>query len=111
MPATARSTITLSRTTPNTVVASPGTAADTTNGDAYPNGDNTWLVMNNTGGSTYTVSIAYAVTTDGQAVTARSFSVPATTIQWVKLGRTDLYGTTAVITASNVAVKLGVYSL
>lgn len=114
MPATARSSITLSRTAATTVVASPGTAADTANGDAYPNSDNSFLIMNNTGGSTYTVTIAYngtAGTVDGQAVTGRQFSVPATTIQWVKLGRTDLYGTTATITASNTAVKLAVYAL
>jgi hypothetical protein len=111
MPATARSSITLSRTAATTVVASPGTAADATNGDAYPNSDDSFLVMNNTGGSTYTVTIAYVNTVDGQAVTGRQFSVPATTMQWVKLGRTDLYGTTATITASNTAVKLAVYAL
>jgi hypothetical protein len=111
MPATARTTTTLSRTTASVLAASPGTAADATNGDAYPNGENTFLIMNNTGGSTYTVTVAYTSTVDGQAVTGRQFSVPATTMHVVKLGRPDLYGSTATITAQNTAVKLAVYSL
>jgi hypothetical protein len=111
MPATARTTTTLSRTSATVLTASPGTAADATNGDAYPNGENTFAIFNNTGGSTYTVSVAYNVTTDGQAVTARSFSVPATTMHVVKLGRPDLYGSTVILTAQNTAVKIAVYSL
>jgi hypothetical protein len=44
-------------------------------------------------------------------VTGRQFSVPATTMHVVKLGRPDLYGSTVILTAQNTAVKIAVYSL
>lgn len=111
MPATARTATTLTHTTPVTVAASPGTAADVTNGDTFPNGGNTILVMNNTGGSTYYVDIYLAQGQDGLAATARRHSVPATTIQEVKLGPPSLYGSTTLVKAENTAVKLLAKSL
>lgn len=106
MPATARTATTLSRTTPTTVAASPGIAADVTNGDTFPNGGSTILVMNNTGGSTYYVDVYLAAGQDGLAAAARRHSVPANTIQEVKLGDPSLYGSTTLVKAENVAVKL-----
>jgi hypothetical protein len=111
MPATARTATTLTHTTPATVAASPGVAADVTNGDTFPNGGNTILVMNNTGGSTYYVDIYLAAGQDGLTASARRHSVPANTIQEVKLGPPTLYGSTTLVKAENVAVKLLAKSL
>jgi hypothetical protein len=106
MPATARTATQLTHTTPVTVAASPGIAADVTNGDTFPNGGNTILVMNNTGGSTYYVDIYQASGQDGLPAIARRHTVPATTIQEVKLGPPAIYGATTLVKAENVAVKL-----
>lgn len=89
-----------------TLAASPGVAANATDGNLVPNNGNTILLMNNTGGSTYAVTVAFADTVDGQVVTPLSYSVPANTIHMVKLGAPSIYGTTTLVTAANVAVKL-----
>lgn len=111
MPATARTTTTLSRTALTALAASPGTACDPANGDAYPNSDDSFLLANNTGATNRTVNIAYVSTVDGQTVSARQFTITANTMQLVKLGRTDLYGTTVVLTGAHAELKLQVYSL
>ncbi len=111
MPATARTATTLTHITPVTVPASPGLAADVTNGDSYPNGGSSLLVMNNTDTVSRTVSVSISTTVDGQSVTARTFTVPASTVQYVKLGPVANYGSTTVVTANNALVKLAVYAL
>ncbi len=80
MPATALTATTLTHTTATTVAASPGAAADAVNGNSFPNGGNSILVMNNTGASTYTVNITITSTVDGQTVASRQHSIVATTI-------------------------------
>jgi hypothetical protein len=101
----------LTYTTPVTFPASPGVAGDNTNGNAAPNGGTSVLVMNNTAGTSGTVTVAYSVNVDGQSVTSRVFTVPANTIQLVKLGPTNLFGTTVSVTPSASTIKLGVYAL
>lgn len=101
-----RTATNLTHTTPTTVAASPGLAANATDGDTFPNGGSTVLIMNNTGGSTYYVDIYPSVTVDGLEVEARRHSVPATTIQHVLLGPVSVYGSTVLVKAENVAVKL-----
>lgn len=113
MPATA---ITPTQVTHTTVTALPataslGTAADTANGNSFPNGGSSLLLMNNTAGSGATVSVAFGSTVDGQAVTPRSYSVAANTIAFVKLGPVSLYGSTVTVTASATTVRLAVYAL
>lgn len=111
MAVVARTATTLTHTTAVVFPASPGTAANVPDGDTFPNGGNSWLVMNNTGGSTYTVTIAVTDTVDGLAVTGRTHSVAAGEIKVVKLGPSAIYGTTTKVTAENTAVKLAVYAL
>lgn len=75
-------------------------------GDTVPNGGSTVLFMNNTGASPYTVTVATTSTVDGLAVADRVFTVPANTVQIVKLGPTSVYGTSTSLTVQNVAVRL-----
>lgn len=111
MAATARTSTTLTHTTPVTLPASPGVAADNVNGDSFPNGGHTLLIINNTAGTTATVSVAFANTVDGQAVTARQYTIPATTVQIVKLGPSQYYGDPVVCTASAATVKFLAYTV
>lgn len=111
MAVVARTATSLNHTTPVTVAASPGLAANVPDGDTFPNGGSSILLMNNTGGAAYTVTVAVAETVDGLAVTGRVHTVPAGEIRWVKLGAPAVYGTTTKVTAENVAVKLAVYAL
>lgn len=111
MPATALTPTQLTHTTPVTVAASPGATSDNTNGNSFPNGGNTILVMNNTGGASATATIAITTTVDGQAVTGRVHTVPAGTIQWVKLGPVAIYGSTVTVTPSASTLKLAAYAL
>lgn len=97
---------TLTHTAAVTAVASPGVAANVADGDTFPNGGSTILVMNNTGGSSYFVDIYQASNEDGLAAVARRFTVPATTVQEVKLGPPSVYGAKTLVKAENVAVKL-----
>lgn len=106
MAATARTATNLSHTTAVTVAASPGAAANATDGDTFPNGGSTVLTMNNTGGSSYFVDIYPSATLDDLTVSPRRFTVAAGTIQRVLLGAPAIYGTTTLVKAENVAVKL-----
>lgn len=91
--------------------ASWGTVANVPDGETFPNGGSTILVMNNTGGSTYTVTIDVASTVDGLPVTDRVHSLAAGEIKIVKLGPPAIYGSKTLATAQNVAVRLIAYAL
>lgn len=111
MAVVARSATTLTHTAATVVAASPGVAANVPDGDTFPNGGNSVLVMNNTGGSSYYVDIYQAAGQDGLDAQARRFTVPATTIHEVKLGSPSIYGSTVLVKAENAAVKLLVKAL
>lgn len=111
MAVTANTATTLTHTAAVVVAASPGNAANVTDGDTFPNGGSTVLVMNNTGGSSYYVDIYQESNEDGLAAVARRFTVPATTIHEVKLGPPSVYGSTTLVKAENVAVKLSAKAL
>jgi hypothetical protein len=104
-------TTTLTHTTPVSLPATPGTAADTTNGDTYPNGGNAMLLMNNTAGASGTVTVVTPGTVDGLAVADRTYTVPANTIQLVKLPPPASYGTTTRIDCSASTLRTHVYAL
>lgn len=102
---------TLTHTTPVTWPATPGVAADTTNGDTIPNGGSTILVMNNTAASPGTVTVITTSTVDGLPVNDRVFTVPATTIQLVKLGPVSVYGTTTRVDCSASTLRVAAYAV
>lgn len=111
MPATALTPTQLTHTGTVTLGAAPGAAADATNGNTFPNGGSSLLLMNNTAGTSATVAVAFSSTVDGQSVTPRSYTIPANTILMTKLGPVALYGSTVTVTASATTVKLAVYAL
>ena len=111
MPATARTATQVTHTALSTLLADPGTAADNTNGDTFPNGGNTLLVMNNTAGSSGTVTISTTVSTDGLTAPTRQFTIPANSIRVAKLGPPAVYGSTTTVTASASTIKLQAFAL
>ncbi|MDN5931053.1 MAG: hypothetical protein L0I24_08325 [Pseudonocardia sp.] len=111
MAVVARSATTLTHTAAVTVAASPGIAANLPDGDAFPNGGSSVLVMNNTGAAPYFVDIFQESGQDGLPAQARRFTVPATTIHEVKLGPPGIYGATVLVKAENVAVLLSAKAL
>jgi len=113
MAVVARSLTTLNHTTAVTIpaAASWGTAANVPDGDSFPNGGSTLLVMNNTGGSTYTVTIDTPGTVDGLAVEDRTHSLDAGEVKIVKLGPATTYGNPTVVKAENTAVRLIAYAI
>lgn len=111
MAVVARSATTIGHTAAVAVVASPGLAANLPDGDSFPNGGSTVLVMNNTGASAYYVDVFQSAGQDGLPAQARRFTIPATTIHEVKLGPPSVYGATTLVKAENVAVKLSAKAL
>jgi hypothetical protein len=83
-----------------------GVAMDATNGNIVPNSGSTMFRLNNTGGSTYTVTFAPSVVVEDFTITHAAYSVAAGAV--VFLGKHDVqnFGANILITAQNVAVKL-----
>lgn len=101
----------LTHTAASTFPASPGAAADTTNGDTVPNGGNTILVMNNTAGTSGTVTVRTPGKVDDLDIADRIFTVPANTIQLVKLGPPSAYGSSTRIDCSATTIKIAAYAI
>jgi hypothetical protein len=111
MPATARTATTVTHTALATLLADPGTAADNVNGDTFPNGGSTLLVMNNTAGSSGTVTIATTQSVDGLTAATRTHTIPANSIRVTKLGPPAIYGSTTTVTASASTIKLQAFAI
>ena len=112
MAATQMTLTDLSNHTTSTVVdPSAWSAGNATDGNLFPNGGTTLIGMNNSGGSSRTVSIAYANTVDGQTVPARSYTIAAGVVRYVPLGSVALFGTNTLVTPSHAEVKLGGYNV
>ena len=111
MPATARTATTLTHTALATLLADPGTAADNVNGDSFPIGGSTILIMNNTAGSSGTVTISTVRSVDGLTNPTRQFTIPANSIRVAKLGPVADYGSTVTVTASASTIKLQAFAL
>lgn len=107
----ALSATTLTHTAAATWPATPGAAADTTNGDTVPNGGSTILVMNNTAGASGTVTIRTPGTVDGLPVEDRVFTIPANTIQLTKLGSPAHYGSPTRIDCSAATIRIAAYAI
>lgn len=89
----------------------PGAPADLANGDTVPNGGSTILVMNNTAGTSATVTIRTPGEIDGLAVGDRTFTVPANSIQLAKLGSPAHYGSPTRVDCSAATVRIAAYTL
>lgn len=84
---------------------------DTVNGHSVVNDGRTVLLARNSGASPYTVTVSFARTVQGQAVTAKTYTVAAGTEQWIKMFPTDDVGSTATFTVNNAAIKLLAFTL
>lgn len=94
-----------------TLADTPGVAADNVNGNSIANGGKVLLVINNTGGSSGTVSIAYGGTYDGQTIPAISVTVPAGKVSQIPLGTPTQFGQSTIVTASANTIKLAAYAM
>ena len=91
--------------------ASLGATAAASGGDTVPNGGTTFLFMNNTAGSSGTVTITTTSEVDDLPVDDLEFTVPANTVQLVKLGPATIYGTSTRIDCSATTIRLLAFSL
>ena len=67
--------------------------------------------MNNTAGSSGTVTIATTLSVDGLTAPTRQFTIPANSIRVAKLGPPAIYGSTVTVTASASTIKLQAFAL
>lgn len=86
-------------------------ACDATNGNSVANGGNLILELNNSGASSYTVTISATPTGDGQAVTPIVYTLAAGETRLVGGWPPSFYGNPLVFTANNVAVKYIAYTV
>lgn len=94
-----------------TLPASPGVAADTVNGDTVANGGSTLLVVNNTDASSQDITVVTPGKVDDLDVEDRVFTVPASTVQFVRLGPVSVYGSSVTVTCLSANVLLAAYAL
>lgn len=81
----------------------PSTGVD---GNSVPNGGKTVLRVHNTDTAPHTLTMLYASKPDGQAITGRPFSVPASTTQWIPVGPVGYFGSTAIFTVDSALLKV-----
>lgn len=94
------------------LAASPGTATNVPDGDTFPNGGDTIVILNNTGGVSYYVDeYIDGPDTDGNAVTPLRHTVAAGVMRIVKLGPPSKYGNPTKLVAENTAVKIIAYAI
>jgi hypothetical protein len=87
-----------------------GTAMDAVNGNSVANTGATIFRLNNTGGSTYTVTFAPVTVVEDFTITHAAYSIAASAVVWV--GKHDVanFGANIIVTASNAAVKLTAFA-
>lgn len=87
------------------------TAGDVTGNTITNSGGHTLLYIENTGATARTLGVSFGRTVDGQAVTAWSFAIAASTKYLLKLGSVADYGSTVTITPSHAEVAVKVFEL
>lgn len=85
---------------------SAGTAADAANGNVVANDGRLALLCKNTGGTPYTVTVAFAEKVDGQTVAPRVVSLAAGAFEALGPYPPDEYGDQLSVTAENAAVTI-----
>ncbi|WHT21007.1 hypothetical protein N8J89_08050 [Crossiella sp. CA-258035] len=112
MPATALPVTNLGHKTGlNVTAADTGVAADNTNGNSVANGGRTFIIAQNTAGTSATVSVAVERNVDQQTVTPVTHTIPANKVHVIVLGPPAIYGQNTIVTASASTVKLAAYSM
>lgn len=88
----------------HTKLTNPTPVACDITGNTVQNGGNLFIEFNNTGASTYAVTVNVP-SVDGNAVTALSYSLAAAEVAKVGGWPPNVYGQTITFTAANAAVK------
>ena len=99
--------------TPAGVAQPAATVGDTANGHSVVNDGRTWLeVTNADAANPHTVTVGFARTVDGQAVTAKVWSIPASaTARRIRLGNTDDYGPVVGFTVDSAQLSFRAFNL
>lgn len=84
---------------------------DATNNHYFANDSRTFLVVRNGGASTRTLTVKFAATVDGQAVTSRTYSLATTVTRFIGPFETGPYGTTVNVDVDHADIKLVAYRL
>ncbi len=89
-------------------VAAPTEAnGDPTNGHVISNNGRTILLVRNSGTTDRTVTLRLPGLTDGQSITPRTVTVPASATRYIGPFPTDAYGTQLQVDVDNAELKLG----
>jgi hypothetical protein len=93
-------------------VAPPAeTNGDATNHHSVSNDSRTVLLCRNNGASTRTVSVLLSGTVDGQAITARSISIPTSASRYIGPFDTTRYGTTLLVNVDHADLRLSAFRI
>lgn len=94
------------------VVSPAVTAGDATNGHKVANDGSMYLTVDNSAGTTGTVTVAIPTTVDGQAVTSKAYTIPLTSVGYhIGPFPTTVYGATLMLTVSASTLGLRAWHL
>ncbi len=107
----ARVVIPVTNITTTAAAAATEVNGDSTNHHYVANNGSTWLVVRNAdSGGPHTVTVGL-LSVDGQAVTGKTVSVPASSARQFRLGAPNLYGTRTNIDVDSSQLKLTAYKI
>lgn len=85
---------------------------DPANGHTVVNGGRTWLeVTNADSAGAHTVTVAIPVTVDGQGVTPKAYSIPASATRRFLLGQPEDYGSLTSFTVDSAQLSLKAFTV
>jgi hypothetical protein len=84
---------------------------DPTNLHYLFNDSQTVILVRNNGASTRTFTAQFAVTFDGQSVTGKPYSIPATSSRYIGPFETGTYGTTMNVDVDHADLRLSAYTM
>lgn len=109
----ARTALAVHTLTRDGVAPTATTALDAVNGNSVPNDGHTWLVLDNAdAAASHTLTVTLLGGRDGQPVTPRTITIPATTTgQMYGPWPLDSYGSLLNIDADDAQLKATAYTL
>lgn len=104
----ARSTLTVTTITKTGVATPAETNGDATNNHLLPNDGRTFLLVRNANGASTarTLTVRLQGSVDGQAITPKTYSIPAAASRYIGPFDTSRYGTSTQIDVDNAELKL-----
>jgi hypothetical protein len=110
----ARAALTVNAITKAGLVVPAETNGDPTNGHLLPNnGVTTFLLVRNANGASTarTLTVRLQGSVDGQAITPRTYSIPAAASRYIGPFDTTRYGSSVAIDVDNAELKLSAFVL